>query len=153
MESRLENRWIRRVIDHRLERRSVRRVCPYFRLPQLTPGSALHGQGRLPVCGAVEPNRSLGLDRAARLCRSGEFPTCERFQAAYPNWHPPEELHPAAAPASTSQGAAPISRHLLSSAAWVIGIPAGITLLIILAIWFTENVWMPPQHAFVVWFT
>jgi hypothetical protein len=37
-------------------------------------------------------------------------------------------------------------RQLISSAAWVIGIPAGITLLIVIAIWLTENVWMPTDQ-------
>ncbi len=126
-----------------------RRVCPCFRLPQLTPGQPLRARARLPVCAAVDPAEPVGRDQAARLCRSGEYPTCDWFRTAFPDWTPEDDMRPVT-PASV---AAPdeTSRRLLSSAAWVIGIPTGITLLIILAIWFTENVWMPTQHILPLW--
>jgi hypothetical protein len=80
------------------------------------------------------------MEQASRLCRSGAFPTCERFQSAHPDWHP-------AGGESTVAGKATplVSRDLLISIAWVIGIPTAITFLIMLAIWITENVWMPTE--------
>ncbi len=70
-----------------------------------------------------------------------------------PNWQPETVvswLRPSQTTADgTSSTAAPeksLGWQLLTSAAWVVGIPAGITLLIIIAIWLTENVWMLTQH-------
>jgi hypothetical protein len=39
-----------------------------------------------------------------------------------------------------------LPQQLLSSALWVVGIPTAITLIIIIAIWLTENVWLPAQR-------
>lgn len=69
-----------------------------------------------------------------------------------PNWKPESRpVRPLTEPSHQTAGATEaeepsLGRQLLTSAAWVIGIPAVITLLIIIAIWFTENIWMPTQH-------
>ncbi|MEX2425190.1 MAG: hypothetical protein WD401_00330 [Thermomicrobiaceae bacterium] len=131
------------IRDRQQQPRSPRRVCPCYRLPQLAPGTALTGRARLPVCTALDEIAHINHEKAARLCRSGAFPTCDRFISAYPDWQPTTPVaNPASAPSTTEFS---ISRQLLSSAAWVIGIPTAITLMIILAIWITENVWMPTQ--------
>jgi hypothetical protein len=124
------------------------RICPCYRLAQLIPDRETAARDpSLPICVALEPVINIERDRASRLCRSGEFPSCDRFRAAYPNWNPANNPRPARANATTTTAPHPedFRQHVLSSLMWVIGIPTGITIAIILAIWFTENVWMPTE--------
>jgi hypothetical protein len=138
------------VILTNLNRRPVRRVCPCYRLPQLTPGRALTNTARLPVCMALEEPLRISHEQAARLCRSGEFPTCERFRIAIPSRQTTGSfsVEQASAGFMTLGESTSVSRQLITSAAWVIGIPTAITFLILLAIWITENVWMPTEAAY-----
>ncbi len=132
----------------------LRRVCPYYRLPQLRPGQSLSGRERLPVCAVGELDAHVSFRQAQELCRSGEYPTCDWFRRADPNWAKGDTapiMVGAAARSGNAAGAEthPLSRQLLSSALWVVGIPTAITLIIIMAIWVTENVWMPTQQIIV----
>lgn len=116
--------------------RSTVRVCPYYRLPQFGRLQSSATSPHLPVCNALDPPRTLDLETASTLCRSGKFPTCHRYQ------------HAQKAVDSTKQRSSepPLARRLLISALWVIGIPTGITLLILIAAWITENLWAPTQQ-------
>jgi hypothetical protein len=123
---------------------TIRRVCPCYRLPQFVPDSSLASHRRLPVCAALNPAIHISREQASRLCRSGEFPSCDRFRTALPDW----DMAKSPAYSGRSQPAADADefrKQLISSAAWVIGIPTAITFLIMLAIWITENVWMPTE--------
>jgi hypothetical protein len=133
-----------------LNRRPVRQVCPCYRLPQLTPGRALADTARLPVCTALEEPLRVSHEQATRLCRSGQFPSCERFRIATPGRQATGSFRVGQAFSgfTTVAESTSVSRQLITSAAWVIGIPTAITLLILLAIWITENVWMPTEAAF-----
>jgi hypothetical protein len=99
---------------------------------------------------AAIPPEHLERQTIETLCRTGNFPTCPRFQDAYTKSRTSERFTDDRSASSEADDAwYPIPRQLLSSAAWVIGIPTAITLLIVIAIWLTENVWMPTEQILV----
>jgi hypothetical protein len=119
-------------------------------MPQLSPDEALRESARRPVCVALDEAEYLTRETAAELCRASRFPSCDRFQIAFPDWNPDDQGWPARTSPGTldpesATALSPVTRQLISSAAWVIGIPTAITVLIMLAIWLTENVWMPTE--------
>lgn len=132
------------VISQSRQRISLSRVCPCYRLPQLKPGQPARGRDRLPICAVGELDARVSVRQARELCRSGLFPTCEWFRRAYPDWKP-GDTSPAGTSTAVDARENPFIHQLLSSALWVVGIPTAITLIIIILIWITENVWMPTQ--------
>lgn len=119
--------------------RSATRVCPYFRLPRFGRLEPSGNSPGLPACTALAPPHDLDHETAARLCRSGAYPRCSWFRTA----------QPAAIATRRYTSEPPLGKKLLTSALWVIGIPTGITLLILIAAWITENVWAPTQQIIV----
>lgn len=117
-------------------KRTAIRICPYYRLPQVGRNAAADGGCSPPSCTALRNPAPLGPDVAARLCRSGAFRTCERYQRArsseHRQWTDSRELT--------------LTRRLLTSALWVLGIPTAITLAILVAAWITEKVWVPTEQ-------
>lgn len=116
--------------------RSAIRVCPYYRLPQLAHRELTQGGCPRPTCAAVAIPQSLAPEEVASLCRSGAFQTCHRYQRARARGRPP-----VAGPPEPS-----LSRKLLTSALWVIGIPTAITLAILIAAWITEKLWVATEQ-------
>jgi hypothetical protein len=109
-------------------------VCPYYQIRQLQPrGQKPDG----PRCRAVQRDRLIETGTARQLCRSGAYQQCQRYVAIHP-----QTTRPLQHTLRTST-----AKRLLSSALWVIGIPLAITLLILLAAWFTEHVWITTQAA------
>ena len=145
--------WNTCVTAEPLEPPRYQRICPYYRLPQLVPIREHPRVQRLPRCLALDTPQSITREQASSLCRSGEFPTCQWYQqsGSIAPERPFQIKRPTIprASAPTVEGTAtaeqPLSRQLVNSAVWVIGIPTAITLIIMLAIWITENVWMPTQ--------
>lgn len=135
------------VITQTRQQIPLSRVCPCYRLPQLKPGQPVRGRDRLPICAVGELDARISLRQARELCRSGQYPTCEWFRRAHPDWESGDTSPAGATGISTTIDPQefPILRQLLSSAIWVVGIPTAITLIIIILIWITENVWMPTQ--------
>jgi hypothetical protein len=127
---------------------SARRICPCYRLAQLIQIDSPEARNpSLPICAALDPAINIDRDMAAKLCRSGEFPACDRFRTAYPNWSPDDRRFPyqSTTEQHTATTSSEFKQHVLSSIAWVIGIPTAITIAIMLAIWITENVWIPTE--------
>jgi hypothetical protein len=136
------------VTNPRTAAGSTRRICPCYRLAQLIQIDSPEAQNPgLPICAALNPAINIDREMAGKLCRSGEFPTCDRFRTAYPNWSPDDHYFPYRSGSSHSATAPSVEfrQQVLSSIAWIIGIPMAITIAIMLAIWITENVWMPTE--------
>lgn len=116
--------------------RSATRICPYYRLPEIgRHASTAPGEHR-PNCTAVAPPEPLDRETATALCRSGAYPTCRRYR----------RVSPEASGRAKRGGHPSLARRLLTSALWVIGIPTAITLMILIAAWITEKVWVPTEH-------
>ncbi len=123
--------------EERRGRTQANRICPYYRLPQLIPVDAPDAERDLPICSAQSPSAPIRLEHAANMCRSGRYPQCSRY--------PKPLVQHATSDNATHPDYEDLTRKLFTSALWVIGIPVGITLLLVLAMWFTENIWTPPQ--------
>lgn len=111
------------------------RVCPYYQIRQLTPRDRSAGAVRIPACTALQHPEPLDHEQATALCRSGAYRECGRFRGA-------QRTGASARPLRIESS---LARRLLISALWVVGIPTAITLLILIAAWFTENVWVPTE--------
>jgi hypothetical protein len=89
------------------------------------------------MCVALDEPLELNREQARSLCRSCDHQSCRRFREA----SSPDRASNAA---TIDQS---VQRRLVGSALWVIGIPVAITLMIVLALWLTEHVWLSTQTA------
>ncbi len=101
-------------------------VCPYYQAAS-TNGTRGGGAARC----AATPLRSLIPDSRERaFCLTADHPRCPLFQAI---------RQPVAAPAPEPVTDDSLGRSLLVSAAWVVGIPLALVLIILIAALLTEG--------------
>jgi hypothetical protein len=118
-------------------------VCPCYRLPQLVdearPPDSSHRYGipqlleerrteetgRRPRCAALNDAWRIDPQHASRFCRSSQYGHCPRFVTTVPR------------PVTPS-----VAKRLLASVLWVLGIPTAIVIVILLAAWLTEHVFV-----------
>jgi hypothetical protein len=86
----------------------------------------------MPTCAARTERWTISPEYVDRYCTSGYHSRCPRFAA------PVVSEGSAPSPASATN----LTRRLLYSAAWVVGIPTAIVFLIMLAAWLTEHVFL-----------
>jgi hypothetical protein len=120
-------------------------VCPCYRLPQLLDearrpdGSHRYGipqllearlgdeTARRPRCAALNDAWRINRQYERRFCRSSHYGRCPRFVTTVPRPMAPS-----------------VARRLVASVLWVLGIPTAIVLVILLAAWLTEHVFVAP---------
>ena len=130
---------------------AARVTCPWYQLPQLRPGATPPARERVSFCRAA--GRSIDTAHIRGYCHSGAYANCPwyRMPASGPNGAAatrglgsPTEANRNHADSSDAVSTA---RRITSSALWIVGIPAVITLLILILAWLTENVWIATQAA------